>query len=541
MEQQRAENRLILAYLYVALVSVFIGTFFGLLQVTSRAGLFQTPSWFDYYRMLTAHGVLLALVFTTLFISGLSTYATYRSIERPQRSLALGWAAWWMMTVGTAMAAFEILAGNASVLYTFYAPLKASPWFYVGAALLIVGTWGVLLDVLLSISYFRRTHPGARIPLPVFMVVANYLMWFLATIGVAIEVLFQLIPWSFGWVPGIDVQLSRTLFWYFGHPLVYFWLLGAYLIWYGVVPKILGVPIFSDALTRVAFILFIILSLPVGVHHQFTDPGISHVWKELQTGFTLMVVIPSLMTAFALFATFEQAAAKQGRHGFIGIVAALPWRHPTFLGSVLGMILFIFGGFGGIVNASYSLDVLTHNTMWIVGHFHITVGGPVALTLIAATYTLIPALTGRRFTSEGLARTQIWLWFIGLSIMSFAMHTAGLLGAPRREAALAYGGNAIAAQWAPWTMLAAVGGIIVFASVICYLIAFVQMAFGGERGETRFEFADPDLHAEKTPAVLDRLGLWTAAAMIMVIIAYTGPITEHFHYHIYLAPGMRTW
>ncbi|TAM86713.1 cytochrome C, partial [bacterium] len=73
MEQQRAENRLILAYLYVALVSVFIGTFFGLLQVTSRAGLFQTPSWFDYYRMLTAHGVLLALVFTTLFISGLST------------------------------------------------------------------------------------------------------------------------------------------------------------------------------------------------------------------------------------------------------------------------------------------------------------------------------------------------------------------------------------------------------------------------------------------------------------------------------------
>ena len=54
------------------------------------------------------------------------------------------------------------------------------------------------------------------------------------------------------------------------------------------------------------------------------------------------------------------------------------------------MLLFIFGGFGGIVNASYSMDILVHNTMWIVGHFHVTVGGPVALTFIGAAYWLVP-------------------------------------------------------------------------------------------------------------------------------------------------------
>jgi len=541
VQQQRAENRLVLAHLYVALVCVFIGTFFGLMQVTSRAGLFQVPAWFDYYRMLTAHGVLLALVFTTLFITGLSTYATYRSIERPNRSLAIAWTAWWTMIVGTAMAAYEILAGNATVLYTFYAPLKASPWFYVGATLLVVGTWIVLLDILLEIKYFRGTHPGERIPLPVYMAVTNFIMWFLATVGLAVEVIFQLIPWSFGWVPGVDVALSRILFWYFGHPLVYFWLLGAYLIWYGVIPKILGVPVFSDSLTRVAFILLMILSLPVGVHHEFADPGIAHVWKLLQTGFTMMVVIPSLMTAFALFAVFEQAAAKQGKTGFIGIVSSLPWKNPTFLGSVLGMILFIFGGFGGIVNASYAMDILVHNTMWVVGHFHITVGGPVALTFLAATYTLIPTLTGRRFTSDGLARVQVWLWFIGMAIMSVGMHVEGLLGAPRREASLVYGGNPIAASWEPWSILSAIGGTIVFASVLVYLVAFLKMVFGGEKGETRFEFAEPDRYAKDTPAVLDRLGLWALVGVALVVIAYSGPVVQHFQYHIYDAPGMRTW
>lgn len=154
MDQQRAENRLVLAHLYFALLAVFVGTFFGLVQVWTRAGVGSAPPWFDYYRMLTVHGVLLALVFTTLFITGLSTYATYRCIERERRSLTMAWVAWWVMLIGTVMAAYEILAGNASVLYTFYAPLKANPWFYVGATLLIIGTWIVMVDMIVQVDYF---------------------------------------------------------------------------------------------------------------------------------------------------------------------------------------------------------------------------------------------------------------------------------------------------------------------------------------------------------------------------------------------------
>ncbi len=257
-------------------------------------------------------------------------------------------------------------------------------------------------------------------------------MWFIATLGIAAESLGMLIPWSLGIVPTINVELSRMLFWYFGHPLVYFWIMGAYLLWYNVLPVTYGGKTFSDSLTRIAFLFLLILSTPVGLHHQFLEPGVSATWKWVHTFTTFGVVIPSFMTAFAIFASFEIAARRQGRKGFVATVAGLPWDNPTFTGSALGMILFIFGGLGGIVNASYSLDVLVHNTMWIVGHFHITVGGPVALTFLGAAYWLVPALTGRKLWAPKLALLQTYTWFVGMVLMSVAMHWAGILGSPRR-------------------------------------------------------------------------------------------------------------
>jgi cytochrome c oxidase subunit 1 len=118
------------------------------------------------------------------------------------------------------------------------------------------------------------------------------------------------------------------------------------------------------------------------------------------------------------------------------------------------MLLFIFGGFGGIVNSSYSMDVLVHNTMWIVGHFHVTVGGPVALSFIGAAYKLVPALTGRKLYAPKLALAQTWMWFIGMLLMSTSMHIAGLLGSPRRTSDVTYFGAAgLSRGTARWSSL----------------------------------------------------------------------------------------
>jgi cytochrome c oxidase subunit 1 len=534
-------NLLALTHIYTATLVLGIGALFGMLQGFSRANLIVMPPAFDYYRMLTAHGVLMALVFTTFFITGLFTYCVYETMPRV-RSLALGWIGYCVMLIGTVMTTVVILAGQASVLYTFYAPLKASPFFYFGATLLVLGTWCVAFDLFGNVIHFKRHNPGTRIPLPAFIATTTMIMWIIATLGVVAEMLL-LIPWSLGWTPGIDVALSRMLFWYFGHPLVYFWIMGAYCIWYTLVPTTFGGKVYSDALTRVAFIALLLLSTPVGIHHEYLDPGISAGWKWMHSVITYGVVIPSFMTAFAIFASFELAARRAGRRGFIATIAWLPWKNPVFAGPALGMILFIFGGFGGIVNNSYSMDVLVHNTMWIVGHFHITVGGPVALTFIGASYGLIPALSGRTLFAPKLAIVQVYLWFVGMAIMSTAMHWAGLLGSPRRTSDVTYFGAQGAATWHPEMVAAAFGGLLIAISVLLFIIVATGTYVANQRAETppTFAFAANDDDAMETPPVLDRLGRWGLIAIVLALLAYAGPLSALIAAHPYLAPGMRTW
>ncbi|HTD38248.1 MAG TPA: cbb3-type cytochrome c oxidase subunit I [Candidatus Limnocylindrales bacterium] len=537
----RADGDLLaLTHLYTATLVLGIGALFGMLQSFSRAGLITMPPELDYYRMLTAHGVLMALVFTTFFITGLFTFCVYRTIPR-ERSTRLGWIGYCVMLVGTVMATIAILDGSASVLYTFYAPLKASPLFYFGATFLVLGTWVVAFDVFANALWFKRAAPKEPLPLPAFMATCTMVMWIIATLGVVAEMLL-LIPWSLGWTAGIDVGLTRMFFWYFGHPLVYFWIMGAYTIWYTVVPATYKGTVFSDGLTRLAFVMLLLLSTPVGLHHQYLDPGVSAGWKWLHTLTTFGVVIPSFMTAFAIFAGFEIGARKAGVRGFVNVIRWLPWKNPVFAGPALGMILFIFGGFGGIVNNSYSMDVLVHNTMWIVGHFHITVGGPVALTFIGAAYGLIPALSGRALFMPKLALIQVYTWFVGMAIMSIAMHWAGLLGSPRRTSDVTYFGAQGAAGWHAHMLWAALGGTIIAISVLMFIVVATGTYVANRRAETppQFEFA-PVPEGDPPPPVLDRLGRWGLVAIGLAVLAYAGPVAQQIQAHAYLAPGMRTW
>ncbi|MEJ7676623.1 MAG: cbb3-type cytochrome c oxidase subunit I [Segetibacter sp.] len=105
----------------------------------------------------------------------------------------------------------------------------------------------------------------------------NFTVWFVCTLAVAYEVLVLLLPWAMGWTAGINVTLARTLFWFFGHALVYFWILIAYIMYYSMLPKLAGGKLYSDLAGRIAIFSFMIYAIPVGVHHQFSDPSIGPV------------------------------------------------------------------------------------------------------------------------------------------------------------------------------------------------------------------------------------------------------------------------
>jgi cytochrome c oxidase subunit I len=531
-------NSLALTHIGVAIAAFGVASLMGVLQGLSIANVqFPVRSESLYYLSVTAHGVLMALVFTTFFIMGLGYVFSQESLGRIS-GRRMAWAAFVIGAAGSVMAAVTILRGQSSVLYTFYPPMQAHPLFYIGATLLVVGSWiwgGVMIA---SYRSWRREHPGVPVPLSIHGMLATIIIWYLATVGLAIEVVGMLIPWSLGIVPKIDPLLARTFFWWFGHPLVYFWLLPAYVLWYYVLPRVAGGRLFSDRLARMAFSMFVLLSVPVGFHHQFVDPGISSGWKLLHTVITYGVMYPSFVTAFTVIASLEVAGRMKGAKGLLDWIGRLPWSDPFFAAVALAMIAFTFGGFGGAINAAYAMNAMVHNTAWIMGHFHITLGTTVALTFMGTTYWLLPKLGGRQIRFPRLATVQPYLWFIGMSMFSLSYHIAGLRGLPRRVYSASLGGD-YNDPWKFLTELAAIGGVVLFVSALCFLTVVVATWFGGKKiAAPPFEFSQP-LQPVSSMGIWDRFGLWTVIAVLMVLLAYAYPLITLLMHHRFGSPGFK--
>ncbi|MBO1910308.1 cbb3-type cytochrome c oxidase subunit I, partial [Microvirga sp. 3-52] len=204
------------SYMAVAFIALLIGGFLGLFQGLERAGLLQLPSWFTYYQVLTAHGILLVLVLTAFFTIGYF-YAgmshTLGGLLPQVRKMA--WIGFWMKIVGFVVAVIPVLMNEATVLYTFYPPMAASPFFYIGLALIVLGVWMCAFGAFINVAKWRKSNPGKHIPIFAFFATGVFVLLFFGSIGVTVEVV-TLIFWSAGLLETINVMVSRTLFWAFG-------------------------------------------------------------------------------------------------------------------------------------------------------------------------------------------------------------------------------------------------------------------------------------------------------------------------------------
>ena len=521
------ERRFIGGHLLIAIIALGVGSIFGPLQAFEFGGLdlyqYIEPFFKSYYQGLTIHGVLNALVWTTFFIVGFTNFTTIRGLGRPLAKPIINKIGFGTMIVGLVMTAFPLLLNQATVLYTFYPPLKASWAFYLGLALVVVGSWIEGVGFYVTLREWRKDNRGVRSPFIAFGGIVNAAMWQIATLGVAVEILTMLLPWAWGFTDGTDPTLARTYFWFTGHPLVYFWLLPAYISWYGMLPKQAGGKLFSDSLARLAFWMFLIVSVPVGFHHQFVDPGVPQAWKWIHATLTYAVFFPSMLTAFTVIASLVYAARKRGGTGLIGWVRALPWRDPSVAAQLLAAILFAFGGIGGLTNASYNINLVIHNTAWVPGHFHLTVATAVTLSCMGITYWLVPLLTGKQLWGPKIALAQAWTWFVGMIIFSNAMHMLGLLGAPRRTPL----GEAlyVPEEWNGHLLRVSIGGGILLVSVIMYLVVMYKTARGpaaAPEDVPEAPIAESLRHPQLTPVWLDRFKPWLIAAGALVLLAY-GP------------------
>lgn len=537
------DAKITLSFFTVSFIALLVGGLLGLLQGLERAGLITMPSWFDYYQTLTTHGVLLILVFTGTFLigyiyAGMShTLGGFIPIVRK-----FGWTAFGLMLVGTVVAASQIVIGEASVLYTFYPPMAASGWFYIGLVLVVLGIWTAAFGGFIQAANWRKRNRGKHLPLLAFFGVGIFTLLFTATIGVTIEVL-MIIPWAFGWTETINVLLSRTLFWSFGHTLVNVWYFTAVSAWYVAFPKIIGGRQFSDTLARVVAILILILNVPGGFHHQIIDPGFTAGLKYMHVFMSLSIGFPSLMTAFAMFAIMERAGRKKGGVGLLGWFKKLPWKDARFLAFFIAMATFIPAGAGGLAQTNFQLNQVVHNTLWVTGHFHLTVGVSVAVTFFGIAYFLVPHLSKRVMTPKmnKLAIWQLVLWVVGMFFMSGAMHTVGLFGAPRRTSYSTYFDSAVAAGWDPYLILLAVGGTLLIISVIMVVYIVFHLMLRAPKGETEFPIAEVEDDASPTPKWTERWSLWVVLMIAVISMGYVIPLVDIIMNAPPGSPPFKTW
>jgi cytochrome c oxidase subunit I len=521
-------ERLVLAHLWVAFAALSAASFFGVWQMWARSPLSAPFLSSDrYFQSVTTHGVLMAYVLTTFFVMGFGYFVAETALDRPLPSKAWAWGGFGLALLGTLMAAAAILSDRASVLYTFYAPLTASPIFYIGLVLVVVGSWiwGVLMIV--AMTAWKRAHPGEAVPLAMFATTANAIMWLWTTVGVSVEVLFILLPASLGWVETIDVGLTRTLFSWTLHAIVYFWLVPAYIAFYTMAPRAAGGRLYSETIGRLTFALLLIYGLPVGLHHLFVDPQQSNGFKFLQMTLTLLVAVPTLLTIFTISASMEIGGRLRGGKGLFGWIPALPWDRPMVLATGLSFVMLFFGGGGGMVNMSYGLNTLIHNTSWVTAHFHLIFGGVVVIMYFAIAYDIWPRLTGREAPSIAAQRTQLWLWFVGMMVMSLPWHWLGLQGQWRRVAQFDYS-NPIVAAWGPWVIVSLVGGVVLLVSALLFLRNLVAIQRGPVRAPTPYRYAVAAHPATHVPAALNGFGFWNGVVAVLMLLAYGWPIGQFF-------------
>jgi cytochrome c oxidase subunit 1 len=143
---------------------------------------------------------------------------------------------------------------------------------------------------------------------------------------------------------------------------------------------------------------------------------------------------------------------------------------------------------------------------------------------MALAYDLWPQLTRCAPLSRGPVRLQLWLWFVGMLVLSLPWHWVGLLGMPRRMAYYDYTHPALQPQ--AWTVTASTfGGLLLVVSAFLFVFILARHR-RGDAVVAPYTFSTPAHPVGRAPLALNGLGLWVAMMIGLTLVNYAYPIAQ---------------
>ena len=453
-----------LNYMITAMVIFFLSGAMALLlrvQLTTPNGAFLSYQQFN--ELFTMHGSLMLYLFAGPFaFGGLANYIVPLQVGAPDMAFPrLNALSFWLYLTGsiTMLLGFITAGGAASFGWVAYAPLSgvtSSPgagadlWIL---ALLLTGFSAIFTGVNLVTTIFYLRAPGMtmfRMPIFTWNMLVTAILILIAFPVLTAALIMLYADRHFGThiysVQGGGVPLLyQNLFWFFGHPEVYILALPFFGIVTEVIPVMSRKPLFGYKGMVFATLSIAALSTGVWAHHMFTTGAV------LLPFFSLMSYLIAVPTGIKFF-------------NWIGSM----WRgqitfNTPMLFCIGFLIAFLMGGLTGVMLASPPIDFATHDTYFVVAHFHQVLFGTTVFAGFAGLYYWYPKMFGRHLR-EGLGKWHFWLMFIGFWLTYMPQYLLGLRGMPRRIAV--YPGDP---GWQGLNQASTVGAFIIALS-FCFLL-----------------------------------------------------------------------
>ncbi|MGA9752365.1 MAG: cbb3-type cytochrome c oxidase subunit I [Acidobacteriota bacterium] len=466
-------KRIGILYLVSTLSFFFVGMSLGFLmrlQMLSPHGeLFKNA---DYYNALfTLHGVIMIFLFIIPAVPG-SLGNFFMPIMIGAKDVAfprLNLLSWWLYVAGAVIALASLFgSGLPDTGWTFYAPYSLRTHADIPMAVFgvfVLGFSSIITGINFITTMHRMRAPGMgwfKMPLFPWALYATSWVQVLATPVLGITMLLIFVErifhvGIFNPAMGGDPLLYQHLFWMYSHPAVYIMILPAMGLISEMIPTFAHRTIFGYTAIVWSSMGIALLGSLVWAHHMFTS-GLSDAAATVFSLLTFLVAVPSAIKVFNWTATLYK-----------GSIAL----EPPMLYALSFIFLFSVGGLTGLILGALALNVMLHDTYFVVAHFHYVIFGGAAFAFFGALHYWLPKMFGRMY-NRSAAYIGWALLFTGFNLLYFTMFVLGVMGMPRRYAFYL-------PRFQTPHVIATVGSWIMIAGILVVFTNLIVSVFKGEK------------------------------------------------------------